>query len=109
MDARKVHELFFSQTKQNAGGTTPVNQNIDFIKTANTLNQYSEPVQTKSNIDRRKWGEIAFWGGVALLVTYLLIRTPKNNTSTTNFQRRKLREKESSNKGTIHEKKIYKL
>ncbi len=98
MDAREVHGFFLSQTKQNPGGTTPVNKNIDFMKTANTMNQYSGPVQTKSNIDRKEWGEIVFWGGVALLVTYLLIRSPKNNTSTTYFQRRKLREKESSDK-----------
>ncbi len=98
MDARKVHELFLSQTKQNPGGTTPVNQNIDFNKPANTLNQYSGPVQTKSNIDHKKWGKIAFWSGAFLLGIYLLSRMPKNKNYTSSFQRRKQRVKESSNK-----------
>ena len=97
MDARKVHELFLSQSEQNAGDTTPVNQNFDYKPPANILNQNPKPVQTKSNIEGINWGGIVFLGG-AVLVTYLLIRTQKNNTSTTFFQRRKHREKESSDK-----------
>jgi len=95
MDARKVHELFLSQYEQNTGGTTPVIQNMDFKTPANSLNQNPKPIQTRSNADVINWGRIVFWGG-AVLVTYLLIRTPRNDTSKTFFQRRKLRKKESS-------------
>lgn len=93
MDARKVHELFLSQYEQNAGGTTPVNQNIDIKKTANALNQYSGPVQIKSNTNRINWGKITFWSVITLLGVYLLKSKPKNKNSTTYFQRRKQREK----------------
>ena len=100
MDARKVHELIHGQHKQNAGGTAPINQNIDFKNQANSLNQDPRPVKPIIKIDGIKWGRIVFWGG-ALLVTYLLISAPTNNTSSTFFQRRKLREKESSNKDKV--------
>ena len=100
MDARKVHELFLSQYEQNARGTTPATKNIDLKNTENSLNQNPKPVQSKSNIDGIKWGRIVFWGGT-LLVTYLLFVTPRNNTSKTFFQRRKLRENESSDNDSI--------
>ncbi len=100
MDARKVHELFISQNKQNAGVTTPVNQNIDFNKTANNLNQYSGPVQTKSSTNVIK---VALGIGAIILVVYLISKMPKNENYSSSRQRRKQREKESFDKGTIHE------
>ena len=95
MDARKVHELIHGQHKQNAGGTAPINQNIDFKNQANSLNQDPRPVKPIIKIDGIKWGRMALGIGALAAVAYLLIRTPKNNTSSNFFQRRKLREKDS--------------
>ena len=100
MDARKVHELFLSQHDQIPGDTTPVNQNIDFKNPANNLNQNPKPVETKNNIDRKKLGRIALGVGVTLLCIYIFSEMPKNKTSPTYFQRRKLRKKESSSKNS---------
>ncbi len=95
MDARKVHELFLSQYEQNAGDTTPVTRNIDFKNTANSLHQTPQPVQAKSNIDRKKIGRIALGVGVALLSIYLLREMSKKNSSPTFSKRRKLQKKDS--------------
>ncbi len=106
MDARKVHELFLSQTKQNPGGTTPVNQKISFQKSPNSLIQNPKPVQTKSNIDPKKILKTAFWTGGILLVVYLLTSKPKNDNYISSRQRRKQRKKESTDKDTMREKSI---
>ena len=97
MDARKVHELFLSQTKQNPGGTTPVNQNIDLKQTVKSPNQYSGPVQKKSSNNGIK---IALGIAAIVLVVYLVNKMPKNDNYSSSRQRRKQREKESSDKNS---------